>query len=452
MDNNFRFILEKKGRKHHCPECGKPSFVRYIDTETGQLLPEKYGRCDREVKCAYHINPYKDNFATPTPGSFAPMDKPLKKFIPTEVLKATLKGYEENCFVRNLRYNVPFPFEVKDLENVIAQYFLGTILEGDRSGAITFPFIDINGKVCAIQVKEFDLMNHTTGTDFLHSIIKRYHEMNNSPFPDWLSDYLKNEKMVTCFFGDHLLKKYPYNPIALVEAPKSAIYGTLYFGFPDDPRNLLWMAVYNLSSLTYEKCQSLKGRHVYLFPDLSKDGKAFGLWTRKTRELSERMPGTFFKVSDLLEKEANPSERLKGSDIADFLIKQDWRKFRSQPPKGEKSENSERLNNSFFSQEKDQETGSTTQKRHQDPCQKVVTMADPIIKKGIWSDEIQDLEQFFKSVKLPTEPVKLNQCEMITDIPLFIKSHLGIVNGQNGNLRYVSYLERLHELKKILSN
>ena len=38
------------------------TFVRYIDTETGEPLADDIGRCDREINCGYHKKP-KDFFA-----------------------------------------------------------------------------------------------------------------------------------------------------------------------------------------------------------------------------------------------------------------------------------------------------------------------------------------------------------------------------------------------------
>ena len=193
---------------------------------------------------------------------------------------------------------------------------------------MTFPFIDVNQNIRAIQVKQFDEANHTTGTDFLHSIIEKHYTRNNMPLPEWLEGYNRNETKVSCLFGEHLLNRYPHNPIALVEAPKTAIYGTLYFGFPEQPTDLLWLAVYNLSSLNLDKCRALKGRTVYLFPDLSKDGKAFELWSKKAKEIERQLKGTRMVVSDLLEQLAPQQDKEQGKDLADYLIKQDWRRYR----------------------------------------------------------------------------------------------------------------------------
>jgi hypothetical protein len=346
MSVELRYIFEKGSKKHLCPECTKKRFVRYVDSDTGEYLPEQYGRCDRESKCGYFLNPYKDGHAkaiwNEEQGNKTdwkqvktrPVKKPLNKlkraFIPVEVFGPTRAGYEKNTFIQNLLTSVAFPFEIEDIKKVISMYHLGTIQDGYRKGANTFPFIDVNKKIRAVQVKQFNEENHTTGTDFLHSIIEKQYTRINTPLPEWLEAYNKNETKVSCLFGEHLLGKYPLNPIALVEAPKTAIYGSLYYGLPEQPTDLLWLAVYNLSSLNYDKCKSLKGRDVLLFPDLSKDGKAFELWSKKATEIQKKLTGTTFYVSDLLEKFATEKDKEQGKDIADYLIKQDWRLFRKQ--------------------------------------------------------------------------------------------------------------------------
>jgi|TARA_B110000908_G_scaffold141819_1_gene169707 hypothetical protein len=342
MNTEHRYIFEKN-KKHLCPGCNKKRFVRYLDTYTKKHLPNNYGRCDRESKCSYFLNPYKDGYCKMiwekekgSPTDWKPKSlkrtknpKPQMTFIPDEVLNKTLGGYEKNVFIQNLLSRVKFPFDVNDIENVISLYNLGTVQNGYRKGAITFPFIDIEKNVRAIQVKQFDEENRTTGTDFLHSIMEKYYKRNNKTLPQWLDVYNENEIKVSCLFGEHLLRRYPHNPIALVEAPKSAVYGALYFGFPEQPKNLIWLAVYNLSSLNLNKCKALAGRNVFLFPDLSEDGKAFELWSSKSKEIQKQLEDSSFQVSDLLEQIAPEEDKKLGRDIADYLIQQNWRHFRA---------------------------------------------------------------------------------------------------------------------------
>lgn len=358
---NYRFILEKKGKKHTCPNCGKKRFVHYVDKKTNEYLPEKYGRCDRENKCGHHLSPYSDGYSQmiwdkewqekkgvyseTKKGAINQYTKTLNDnlsnsktfaedsaekivFFDFETFKRTLKDYDKNIFIQNLLSNIPFPFPADDVTKVIELYRLGTISNGYRAGAIAFPFIDVSGYVRTIQVKQFDKFNHTTGTDFLHSMIEKHYKSRKEPLPEWLEPYLKQEKRVSCLFGAHLLRKFPSNPVAIVEAPKTAIYGTLYFGLPESEKDLIWLAVYNKTSFSFDKLQDLKGRFVYVFPDLSKDGKTFDEWKQKAADYENKLPGTRFEFSNLLERLAPEQDKTKGSDIADFLIKLDWKGFR----------------------------------------------------------------------------------------------------------------------------
>jgi len=471
-----RYSLEKGSKKHICPECGKKRFVRFIDTTTGDYLPEQYGRCDRESKCSYHLNPYLDGYAkmiweqeqkvtgvtkvtVPKQKYFRTQPKPQPQpepvFFHFETFKQTLQPerYEKNTFIQNLFYRVQFPFEVDEVTKVIQLYRLGTVANGYRAGANTFPFIDIKGNIRAVQVKQFDEQNHTTGTDFLHSIIEKHHTRNNKPLPEWLEAYAKQDKRISCLFGEHLLSKYHSNPVALVEAPKTAVYGTLYFGLPETPESLIWLAVYNKSSFSFDKLKVLQGRFVYVFPDLSKDGNTFKEWETKAKEYESRLPGTRFIFSDLLEQLAPERDKSEGNDLADFLIKQDWRLFRKrniqeQPPQPEPEKVTKVTKvtpqqNIIFS--------------HAEPLPKVEVFKTERIERlkkeqpQNWSNDIAELENYFANIELPTQPVKLNRCSTITNCSLFIESHFATVKANNGKRTFLPYLNRLQELKQVLT-
>ena len=117
--SKYQYILEKGSKKYHCPDCKRKTFVRYTDTETGNYLPEQYGRCDRESKCSYHLNPYSDgyetmiskkenanhsvNFISWKPQRIQPTE-PV--FFDYETFKQTLQHYEDTMFIHNLFTNV----------------------------------------------------------------------------------------------------------------------------------------------------------------------------------------------------------------------------------------------------------------------------------------------------------------------------------------------------------
>ena len=472
--NKHRYTLEKGSKKHHCPDCNKKTFVLYIDTETGDYLPEQYGRCDRESKCSYHLNPYLDGYAkaiwkqeqgnrSELPNNWklqrkkvTPQPTPEPVFFDFDTFKQTLQPerYEKNTFIQNLFYRIQFPFEVDEVTKVIQLYRLGTVANGYRAGANTFPFIDIKGNVRAVQVKQFDKQNHTTGTDFLHSIIEKHHTRNNKPLPEWLEAYTKQDKRISCLFGEHLLSKYPYNPVALVEAPKTAVYGTLYFGLPETPESLIWLAVYNKSSFSFDKLKVLQGRFVYVFPDLSKDGNTFKEWETKAKEYESRLPGTRFIFSDLLEQLAPERDKSEGKDLADYLIEQDWRLFRKR--------------NIQEQQTPQPEPEKVTKVTKVTPQQNIIfSHAEPLPKVEVfktgrighlkkeqpqnWSNDIAELENYFAGIELPTQPVKLNRCSTITDCSLFIESHFATVKANNGKRTFLPYLNRLQELKQVLT-
>lgn len=470
----YRYKLaSNKFPKLSCPRCrAKRHWQRFIDTKTGSVLPEQYGVCDNTVKCGEALNPYKDGYAKmifaqengsrpkmwkfkQTVPKLKEVEKPKPAFIPNDILNKTLLGYEQNTFVQNLLQRINFPFEAADVQKVIELYYLGTVCNGYMAGSITFPFIDEKENVRAIQVKQFDQTNHTLNTNFIHSIIESNCSKKGEPLPEWLQAYKNNELKVSCLFGEHLLNKYPMNPIALVEAPKTAIYGTLYFGLPETNTNLLWLAVYNLSSLTFDKCKVLNGRNVFLFPDLSADGKAFELWSKKAHEFSEQIPKARFRVSDLLETHAPTELKNAAGDIADVLIKMNWRNFRAQTaevkvqqvpepinepepiPKSVKSVNSEGVNKTIFSAEN---------KR---------SFVQPSFIKPVtedWGQQIAELETFFSEVELPAEPIRLNQCSEVLNVSLLVETHLATLKNYNGNSNFLPFLNRLKLIKQQFNN
>lgn len=296
--NQYRYTLEPyKGMKtrYTCPSCGqKKVFVRYIDTETGQQVADHVGRCNREINCGYHYSPkeyLQDNPASsPTPMRRKPLPQPPVSYISKDLFLASLKGHESNHLVTFLSHTLG-----ESITNqLIEDYFIGS--SKHWPGATVFWQIDTRMRV-------------RTGKIMLYnpSIGKRIKE----PFSHitWVHSvlHLPDYNLQQCFFGEHLLKQ-SNKPVAIVESEKTALIAQAY-----EPA-FIWLASGSLSNLTAEKCKVLKGRKVYLFPDVNATEK----WQQKAHELAYI---TNFKVSDVLETIATDQDRQQGLDLADYLLR-----------------------------------------------------------------------------------------------------------------------------------
>jgi hypothetical protein len=54
---NYKYILDTSPRKYKCKGCNKSTLVKFINTETGELLSSEFGRCDRESNCGFFKRP-----------------------------------------------------------------------------------------------------------------------------------------------------------------------------------------------------------------------------------------------------------------------------------------------------------------------------------------------------------------------------------------------------------
>lgn len=403
-----KYILEPyKGMntRYRCPSCQQrdKTFSLYIDTETGEHIQPTVGRCNRESNCGYHYTPkqyFQDNnisFDKPKaykPRPVTPQQKPVS-FIPVEVFKASLKAHETNHFVQFLINQ----FGVEVASQLVSRYFIAT--SKHWNGATVFWQIDTQGKV---RTGKIMLYSPATG--------KRVKEPFNHI--NWVHKALKQPEfeLKQCLFGEHLLID-KTKPVAIVESEKTAVIASVYLP------QFIWVAVGSLTNLNAEKCSILKGQTVTLFPDL----KGFDKWSSKAKELSRLAT---FTVSDLLERKASEAERKQGFDLADYLIKYDYKEFAlpkaTEPPPAVQ------------------------------PLIEVKPFEQPELPKPeSWEQGITELENYFEGIELTTHPIKLNECSTITNCSLFIESHLATVKANNGKRTFLPYLNRLQEMKQVLT-
>jgi hypothetical protein len=418
--SEYQYILEPyKGIKtrYNCPGCQQrdKTFSLYIDRETGEPIHHNVGRCNRESNCGYHYTPkqyFQDNnfsFDTPRPNPYAkhilatPNQRPVS-FIPVEVFKGSLRRYEKNNFVKFLTRL--FGFEIAS--ELISSYFIGT--SNHWNGATVFWQIDTKGNV---RTGKIMLYSSDTG--------KRVKDLGLPVY--WIHKALKltDYELKQCLFGEHLLID-KTKPVAVVESEKTAIIASVYLP------QFIWLAVGSLTNLNAERCVPLKGRSVALFPDLN----GYDKWTEKAKELAHLAT---FTVSNLLERGASQAEREQGLDIADYLIRFDYKSFALPAPIGQPAA-----------------VKPLVEVKRLEPVDSSCDFSKlEIPKPQNWDQNITELEFFFKEIIYPTQPVKLGDGCTITNIPIFIESHLATVKANNGNHTFLSYLNRLKQLKAQIS-
>ena len=110
----------------------------------------------------------------------------------------------------------------------------------------------------------------------------------------------KDWQLYQCFFGEHLLNKYPDAQVCLVESEKTALVMAACM-----PQHL-WLATAGSGGLSAEKVKCLTGRNVTLFPDSG----CYEKWYH----LMEQTNGIDYRIDKQLE--AYPPN----TDLCDILL------------------------------------------------------------------------------------------------------------------------------------
>ena len=426
--SEHRYILEPyKGIKNRysCPACQQnKTFSLYIDIETGKHINSSVGRCNRENNCGYHYTPkqyFQDNntsFNKPQPIAYRqkpviPQPKPVS-YIPVEIFKASLNpsAFETNHFIKFL---IDL-FGVEVASEMVSRYFVAT--SKYWNGATVFWQIDTQGKVRTGKIMQY---NPTTG--------KRV--KNLMPPVYWVHKALKQPEfeLKQCLFGEHLLID-KTKPVAIVESEKTAIIANVYLP------QFTWLAVGSLTNLNAEKCSILKGRTITLFPDLN----GFDKWSIKAKELSHLAR---FTVSDLLERKATEAEKKQGLDLADFLIKLNYKDFELTEPvyylsKPKQPEQEQRFSNSHNTHENF--TNNVTQ------CNTIKKET----RHNATGWNISELEKYYNTINLNRKPFTFKAGHEIINLKSFVNSHFEVIKANTGNETFKPFLMRLQQVKKYI--
>jgi hypothetical protein len=422
--NGYKYILEPyKGMntRYHCPNCQQrdKTFSLYIDAKTGEHIHPNVGRCNRESNCGYHYTPkqyFQDNNISSDiflPKAEKPKTLSIQpksvSFIPDEVFKASLNltAFETNHFIQYLS-NL---FGIEVTNKLVGDYFIAT--SKHWNGASVFWQIDTQGKS---RTGKIMLYNPATG--------KRVKEPFNHI--NWVHNVLKQPvfELKQCLFGEHLLID-KTKPVAIVESEKTAVIASVYLP------QYIWLAVGSLTNLNSKFCNILSGRTVVLFPDLN----GFDKWSIRLKELSHI---ALFIISDLLELNATESERKQGFDIADYLVKYNYKEFVLPEIEAIESTPTAPIMKGLTILE------DSKQVNHFNKSEQLITES--------WDQTITEFENYFSEISISNLPVFLNPYSTITNIPLFVDSHLTTLKANKGNRTFKVFINRLNELKQLLQS
>lgn len=288
----FAYVLDRSSKKFICPDCGKKTFVRYVDQNKNYHDDANFGRCDRENNCGYMQVP-TDGIKSLTMAYFAPKEykEPPTSYIPFEFVESTWKEYKNNPFTLWL---VSLFGDAKTVE-LIKKYRWGV----DNTSIYTKDYtifwqIDVENKIRSGKMIKY----HSNGKRDKDSFTTWFHKKTDGGNP-LFNDFHLNQ----CLFGEHLLSLDPSKPVAVVESEKTAIIASMFIN------KYIWVACGGSGQLSKEKMNVLKNRSVTLFPDLGQ----YDNWKEKAKEYN-------FNISDHIEKLATEEQRQQGLDLADFLL------------------------------------------------------------------------------------------------------------------------------------
>lgn len=288
--------------RHECPNChDKHSFTLYVD-ENGKPLSPICGRCNHESRCGYHLTPgeyFKEHPEAKDVTSSYTLIKKGPQRMPDYIPNAD--KYIKQSLSLNSNFGKflgsiidTYPGSRPHLERVETLYQLGCT----KNGGCIFWQRDINGHIRTGKVIQYDPQtghrkHDAGGINWIHAIMKRQGLLK----PDF--------NLRQCLFGEHLLRYYPDAPVAIVEAEKTAVIGSVLYPLQ------VWLATGSKQNFKREMLQVLSGRNVTIFPDV--DG--YEEW----KEKANNMLFARFRIFNI-DNYADDTDRERKSDVGDWII------------------------------------------------------------------------------------------------------------------------------------
>ena len=290
MSNMYKYSLEIGSKKFFCPNCGKKTFVKYVENETNNYLSEDIGRCDRETNCGYHKKPNNEiiinNFKSETV---------VRKQATYHEEDDTLESFYFNKFSSLITFlKSTFEEHEDELKNAIEKFMIGHYT--NTKDSTVFWQIDNENNIRAGKII---IYNPSTG--------KRSKGLNDTVPINWMHKVKKIEdfNLEQCLFGLNQLPEIPIDKkIGIVESEKTAVILTIMY--PD----YYWMATGGKQNFKESMLKAIKDYQIVAYPDKGE----FNDWFEKAKSLNNL--GYKIEVNDWLET----IDYDTGTDLADVIL------------------------------------------------------------------------------------------------------------------------------------
>lgn len=281
----YKYKLDISSKKFRCKKCNENTLVKLMDTDTGELMPDDFGRCDKQSSCGFFETP-KGNINTKFEYKY--IKPPEVSFHNYNLVSESGRNFKDNNFIQFVKSL----FGEDSTREVIKKYLIGTSKKW--KGATVFWQIDNNEKVRHGKIMLYDPI---TGKRQKNNLGRAYISSVRSTLK--LKDFTLNQ----CLFGLHLVNETESRTIAIVESEKTAILMSLF------KPEYVWLATGSKSGFKYEYLKPLRDYKIIGFPDKSE----YSDWQNKAIELNYL--GLDIQISSWLE---NTSYK-EGTDLADVL-------------------------------------------------------------------------------------------------------------------------------------
>ncbi len=232
-----------------CPSCHRRTFKFYIDSLTGRPLHHSCGRCNREVKCRYHLRPSQLGLHNrPVVGGFVAENhrQPAKpSFVSGYVMASCCRRVEDDPLFRYMVSMAPEEIVRRAFERCLTRH---TQL---MRSATLFALMDAQGRFRSAKVIAYGSDGH------------RLKNRRGVPPVGYLHSLLRLPLFVYegCYFCSHLATDYPEATLLMVESEKTALMLNMMIDWSGQWGRYVALASGGASALRHDP--AMRGRETY---------------------------------------------------------------------------------------------------------------------------------------------------------------------------------------------